>query len=88
MEFGVVMGLVVASVKDEKFHNKKLLIVQPTDHRWESVGPPFVALDGVGVGVGERVYYETSREAPFAFPDEQPATDASIVGIIDDVDAD
>jgi microcompartment protein CcmK/EutM len=46
-----------------------------------------VALDGVGVGVGERVFYVRGREASFAFLPDQVLADAGIVGRVDTVDA-
>lgn len=85
MDFGRVIGKVVATIKDERFTGIKLLVLEPLNHRFEKAGKPFIAADGVGVGEGEIVYYETSREAPFAFPESNPAVDASIVGIVDHV---
>ena len=49
-------------------------------------GRAFVALDSVGAGTGEMVYYVRGKEASFPFlPDEVPA-DATIVGIVDSCD--
>jgi microcompartment protein CcmK/EutM len=42
-----------------------------------------VAIDSVGAGAGETVYWCRGREASFPFrPDEVP-TEATIVGIVD-----
>jgi microcompartment protein CcmK/EutM len=42
-----------------------------------------VAVDSVGVGAGEDVFYVRGREAAFPFlPDEVP-TDAAIIGVVD-----
>jgi microcompartment protein CcmK/EutM len=78
-----VVGTVVASRKDEGLVGTKLLVIQPlkTDHT--PSGKPLVALDSVGAGAGEDVFYVKGREASFPFlPAEVPA-DATIVGIVD-----
>jgi ethanolamine utilization protein EutN len=51
------------------------------DH--SSVGRAIVALDAVGAGVGEHVFFVRGREASYPFlPAETPA-DACIIGIVD-----
>jgi len=83
MHLARVIGTVVATRKDEGLTGVKLLIVQPltTDHA--AVGKPLVALDSVGAGTGEDVFYVRGREAAFPFlPADVPA-DATIVGIVD-----
>ena len=83
MHLARVIGTVVATCKDEGLHAIKLLIVQPltTDHA--ATGKPLVAVDSVGAGPGEEVFYVRGREASFPFlPAEVPA-DAAIVGIVD-----
>jgi microcompartment protein CcmK/EutM len=83
MHLARVIGTVVATRKDEGLTGMKLLIVQPltTDH--SAVGKPLVALDSVGAGTGEDVFYVRGREASFPFlPADVPA-DAAIVGIVD-----
>ena len=87
MFFAKVIGTVVATVKDEGAVGKKLLLIQPTDHRFAPIGPPQVALDAVGVGAGEYVFCESSREAAVAFDGPEIACDAAIVGIVDRMDA-
>jgi ethanolamine utilization protein EutN len=85
MELGRVVGKVVCTIKDPKLHGIKLLLVEPLNHQLQAVAEPFVAADSVGAGSGEIVYYETAREAPFAFPTVQPPIDAAIIGIVDRV---
>ena len=78
-----VVGNVVATIKDPLLAAKKLLILQPIDKSGISVGQKVIAVDSVGAGAGETVYYCRGREASFPFsPDEVP-TDATIVGIVD-----
>lgn len=78
-----VLGTVVATRKDEGLAGTTLLVIQPlkTDHT--PAGKPLVAIDSVGAGAGEEVFYVKGREASFPFlPTEVPA-DATIIGIVD-----
>jgi microcompartment protein CcmK/EutM len=78
-----VIGNVVATRKDAGLSGVKLLVLQPLRPDRSSVGKPLVAVDSVGVGAGEDVFYVRGREAAFPFlPDEVP-TDAAIVGVVD-----
>jgi len=81
-----VIGRVVCTVKDPSLKGVKLLLVQPLDGDGEAMGKPLVALDSVGAGAGEKVFYVTGREASFAFLPDIVISDASIVGIVDRVD--
>jgi microcompartment protein CcmK/EutM len=83
MQLAEVVGSVVATLKDPGLEARKLLVLQPISPSGAPSGAPLVAVDGVGVGVGERVFYVRGREASFTFlPDHVPA-DASIVGKVD-----
>jgi ethanolamine utilization protein EutN len=83
MQIGRVIGDVVATRKDERFDGIPLLMVQPLAANGEAVGRPLIAVDSVGAGVGEHVFFVRGKEASFPFhPIEVPA-DAGIVGIID-----
>ncbi len=85
MDLARVLGPVVCTVKNESLRGVKLLLVQPVDPHGKANGEVLVALDAVGAGAGETIFFVTGREASFAFlPDEVPA-DASIVGIVDSV---
>jgi ethanolamine utilization protein EutN len=78
-----VVGTVVATRKDAGLVGQKLLVIQPlgTDHK--PAGRPLVALDSIGAGAAEEVFWVRGREASFPFlPDEVPS-DATIVGIVD-----
>lgn len=85
MFFAKVVGKVVSTIKDEGARGKKLLVIQPLDHRLRPVGAPLVAFDAVGVGVDEIVFAETGREAGVAWEGPEIASDATIVGIIDHI---
>jgi len=79
-----VIGQVIATRKDEQLNGIKLLLVQPLTPQREPVGRPLVAVDAVGAGVGEEVFFVRCKEASFPFyPGAEPPVDAGIVGIID-----
>ncbi len=85
MQLGRVIGTVVCTMKDERLIGQKLLVVQPLDRNGRDHGKPLVALDSVGAGAGETIYWCRGKEASFPFlPDEVP-TEATIVGIVDEI---
>jgi ethanolamine utilization protein EutN len=83
MQLARVIGDVVASRKDENLTGIKLLIVQPLTPKREPAGRPLVAVDAVGAGVGEEVFFVRGKEASFPFYPAEPPVDAGIVGIVD-----
>ncbi len=83
MQIGRVIGDVVASRKDPALHGIALLIVQPLGPSREPQGRPIVAVDSVGAGVGEDVFFVRGKEASFPFHPADVPTDAGIVGILD-----
>ena len=85
MQIARVIGTVVATRKDENLGGITLLMVQPLTPTREPAGRPLVAVDAVGAGVGEEVFFVRGREA--SFPVEAPV-DAGIVGIVDHWDLD
>ena len=89
MQLARVIGEVVATVKDANLIGNKLLVLQPIAASGEAAGRTLVALDSVGAGVGENVFFVRGREAAFPFYPSEPPADATIVGIVDhwDVEA-
>jgi len=83
MHLARVIGEVVASSKDANLTAMKLLVLQPLAASGEPAGRSLVALDSVGAGVGENVFFVRGREAAFPFYPAEPPTDATIVGIVD-----
>jgi ethanolamine utilization protein EutN len=83
MQIARVIGTVVATVKNESLHGRKFLIVQTLDAGLKEKGKPMVALDAVGAGVGELVFWCRGKEASFPFKRDETPTDCTIVGIID-----
>jgi microcompartment protein CcmK/EutM len=88
VQLAKVLGEVVSTIKDANLTGMKLLVVQPLSPSGEAVGRSLVALDSVGAGVGEHVFFVRGREAAFPFYPVEPPTDASIVGIVDRWDTD
>jgi microcompartment protein CcmK/EutM len=83
MQIARVIGDIVASRKEPGLEGVPLLVIQPLASDGQDVGRPLVAVDAVGAGIGERVFFVRGKEAGFPFhPNEVPA-DAGIVGIID-----
>ena len=95
MKAARVIGRVVATQKNPGVDGKKILLLKPL--KWEEVQRAFqnggkdetedrdksiVALDAVGAGAGEYVFYVSSREACHAFIDA-PICHNAVVGIID-----
>jgi microcompartment protein CcmK/EutM len=83
MQLARVIGDVVATVKDPELGSHKLLILQPVGPDREPVGRTLVALDSIGAGIGEHVFFVRGKEASFPFLPAQPPADACIVGIVD-----
>ena len=83
MQLARVIGDVVTTRKDENLVGIKLLVVQPLTPDHEPVGRPLVAVDAVGAGVGEEVFFVRGKEASFPFYPAEPPVDAGIVGIVD-----
>lgn len=83
MNLARVIGDVVVTRKDENLHGLTLLIVQPLTPEREPYGKPLVAVDSVGAGVGEEVFFVRGKEASFPFYPTEVPTDAGIVGIVD-----
>ena len=87
MFFAKVIGTVWATRKDEQTRSFKIQFIQPLDASHAPVGDPIAAVDTVGAGPGETVLYITSREAVIPLPVAEAPVDASIVGIVDRIDA-
>jgi len=83
MQLARVIGDVVMTRKDDKLTGIKLLLVQPLTPMREPAGRPLVAVDAVGAGVGEEVFFVRGKEASFPFYPAEPPVDAGIVGIVD-----
>lgn len=85
MFLGKVIGNVWATRKYEALKSFKMLFVQPINAKQENVGEPIVAIDTVGAGTGETIFYITASEAVIPLPVDMAPVDASIVGIVDTI---
>lgn len=85
MFLGKVIGHVWATKKYEALHSFKLMFIQPVNSELKSTGEPIVAVDTVGAGPGEVIYYITASEAVIPLPVDMAPVDASIVGIVDTI---
>jgi ethanolamine utilization protein EutN len=85
MILGRVIGNVVATIKNPSLDGQRLLIVQPLDRHGRDKGKAVVALDSVGAGAGETVYWCRGREASFPFLPNEVPTEATILAIVDSV---
>jgi len=87
MEIGQVIGTVVSTRKHERLIGSKIQVVQPLDPEGlVPKGETYVAVDAVGAGVGEQVLIARGSAARKAIDNESAPVDATIVGIIDEVD--
>jgi ethanolamine utilization protein EutN len=87
MQFGRVIGTLVATQKVEGLEGVKFLVVQPLDRNRNPDGEPLIAADGTAqAGPGELVFMIYSREGALALPEWFVPVDAAITGIVDEVD--
>ena len=85
MHLARVIGNAVATYKDERLEGVKLLVIQPVDSVGKMQGNPIVAVDTIGAGYGELIFYARSKEGAMPLPDPNACADAGIIGIVDTV---
>ena len=83
MQLARVIGDVVSTRKEPNYEGVKLLVLQPLAADGSDSGRPLVAVDSVGAGVGECVFFVRGKEASFPFFPTEVAADAGVVGIVD-----
>lgn len=83
MKLAKVTGRVVSTIKVPSFEGIKLMLIQPIDEKLEKTGDPIVAFDTIQAGIGDLVYYETSKEAGRVLEFTMNPCDAAIMGIVD-----
>lgn len=83
MQLARVIGTVVSTMKNEALEGRKLLVVQTLNKDLAPSGKPMVAVDAIGAGVGELVFWCRGKEASFPFKREDTPTDCTIIGIVD-----
>ncbi len=87
MQLGRVIGNIWATRKYEAVKGYKLQLVQPIDSNKNDLGDPIIAVDTIGAGSGEIVFYITSSEAVIPMDVDMAPVDASIVGIVDSINS-
>jgi ethanolamine utilization protein EutN len=85
MYLGKVIGNIWATKKYPAINSLKMMLVQPLDAAQNNFGEPIIAIDTVGAGPGEIVFYITASEAVIPLPVDFAPVDASIVGIVDSI---
>ena len=85
MVLGQVVGNVVATQKNEKLIGKKLLIVKAIDLKGKLLEPFVVAVDLVGVGIGERVLVVNGSSARQTDETKDRSIDSAIVAKVDSI---
>ena len=88
MQIGKVIGNVWCTVKNASLTGQRLLIVQPLTPELRETGKPLICTDAAGTGAGEIVYWCRGKEASFPFLPTEVPTEATIVGVVDEVHAD
>ena len=83
MKLAKVIGTVVCTVKNPALEGKKILVLKPLNLHGLPWGRAFVALDSVGAGVGEAVFYSGGKEASFPYLPAEVPSDRTIIGIVD-----
>ena len=83
MQLARVIGTVVSTVKNSTLDGRKLLVIQSLDSSLRATGKPLVAVDSVGAGAGELVFWCRGKEASFPFEGSEVPTDCTIVAIVD-----
>lgn len=82
-----VIGTVVATRKHERLVGTKIQVVQPLKPQDKTPqGAPIVAVDAVGAGVGEQVIIVTGSSARKGVDNDLCPVDATIIGIIDQLE--
>lgn len=84
MKLARVVGTVVATAKDPSLQGHKILLIEPVTRKGHPCGSVLLALDSVGAGFGECVFYVTGKEGSFPWYPQTVASDCSIVGILDE----
>lgn len=84
-----VVGTVVSTRKEEKIRGIKFLLLEKIDPvTLQGKGDYLVAMDCVGAGKGEIVFYVSGSSARMTAVTEGKPSDAAIVAIVDEIEID
>ena len=83
-----VLGNVVATQKNARYENARVMLVQPINPDGSSRGTTILALDSVDSGEGDvvLVVQEGWSASTAATGEQGAAIDSAIVGVVDEVD--
>ncbi|MCS7241230.1 MAG: EutN/CcmL family microcompartment protein [Candidatus Caldatribacterium sp.] len=82
-----VVGTVVSTRKEEKIKGIKFLLLEKIDPvTLQGKGDYLVAMDCVGAGKGEIVFYVSGSSARMTAITEGKPSDAAIVAIVDEIE--
>ena len=85
MVLGKVIGTVVSTQKDKSFIGEKLLVVKAIDLDDKLLDPFVVAVDVVGVGIGENVLVVNGSSARMTDETKDKSIDSVIVAKVDSI---
>lgn len=88
MRIAKVVGVTISTMKQEKLHARKLLVVRETDETGKVVGKPIVAVDVVDAGVGDLVLIAQGSAARQTDMTDKSPVDAVIMAVIDSLEVD
>ena len=84
-----VVGTVVSTHKSKKIEGIKFLLLENLDpSTMQGKNSYVVAMDAVGAGIGEVVFYVSGSSARMTAVTEGKPADASIIAIVDSVEKD
>lgn len=86
MQIALVVGSTVATIKDEKLHGRKLLIVREADAEGNPTGRPYVAVDTVDAGTGDLVLVAQGSSARQTSITKDSPVDSVIMAVIDSLE--
>ncbi|MCA1556593.1 MAG: EutN/CcmL family microcompartment protein [Acidobacteria bacterium] len=83
-----VIGNVVATQKNERYQNARVMLCQPLSLEGEETGATLIALDSVDSGVGDTVLIVQEGWGASTAATKEPgaAIDSAIVGVVDYID--
>ncbi|MEZ5664327.1 MAG: EutN/CcmL family microcompartment protein [Burkholderiaceae bacterium] len=77
------IGSVVSTMKHERLHSRKLLLVRTVSPNGKPMGDAFVAVDAIGAGEDELVLVSLGSAARETESTQGAPVDATIIGIVD-----
>jgi ethanolamine utilization protein EutN len=85
VRLGRVTGKLWSTARIAQHAGKRYLIVQPIDTDGNGHGSTLVCLDAIGAGPGDVIYWARGKEASLAFYPEIVSSDATVIGIVDQI---